>query len=130
MGHSYRAYCRKCRSSFAVKEGGGFFFHLLHCDTCGTERNIGFNEIGEPHLRYLKGLEGPYCGISSEHDQYVRENYPGEPMTMEEYHQAVEELCGKCNCGGRYRFEAPPRCPKCRREYLKTGREGIVVFYD
>lgn len=130
MGYSYTAYCRKCRSSFKVNDGGGFFFHLLRCDSCGGERSIGFDEIGEPHLRYLKGLDGPYCLASAEHDRHVRENYPGEPMGEEEYHGAVEEICGRCDCGGRFRFDAPPRCPKCRTAYEKTGGERPDVLYD
>lgn len=130
MGHTYRAFCRKCRSSFEVNEGGGFFFHLLRCDTCGAEKSIGFDEIGEPHLRYLKGLEGPYCVASSDHDRHVRENYPGEPMSEEEYHAAVEELCGTCECGGRFRFDGLPRCPKCHTPYHKNGAEETDVFYD
>lgn len=130
MGHTYRTVCRKCRSSFKVKEGGGFFFHLLHCDSCGAEKSIGFDEIGEPHLRYLKGLKVPYCMASAEHDRQVRQKYPGEPMTEEEYHAAVEQICGSCDCGGQFRLDAPPRCPRCRTPYQKTGREGIDVFYD
>lgn len=130
MGHTYRAFCRKCRSSFKVNEGGGFFFHQLRCVSCGTERSIRFNETGEPHLRYLKGLKGPYCTVTAEHDRRVRETYAGEPMSEEEYHAAVEELCGKCDCGGWFRFDAPPRCPRCRTPYQKTGREGVDVFYD
>lgn len=130
MGHSYRAFCRECRASFTVNEGGGFFFHLLRCGTCGGERSIGFDEIGEPHLRYLKGLKVPYCMASAEHDRHVRENYPGEPMGEKDYHTAVEEICGQCDCGGRFRFDAPPRCPKCRRPYEKTGGEKPDVLYD
>ena len=130
MGHSYRAFCRECRSCFTVNEGGGFFFHLLHCDACGAERSIGFDEIGEPHPRYLKGLKGPYCVASSEHDRHVRESYPVEPMGEDDYHAAVEQICGTCDCGGTFRFDAPARCPECRAEYRSSGSEGTLIYYD
>lgn len=59
MGMEYTAKCNKCGHEFEVSEGGGFFFHLLHCDKCGKQKSISFDEIGEPHLQYLKGLGAP-----------------------------------------------------------------------
>lgn len=130
MGQEYRAICVACGREFMVRDGGAFSFHLLHSDVCGTERGIGFDEIGEPHLRHLKGLKVPYCMASAEHDPHVRETYPGEPMGEEEYHTTVEGICGKCDCGGQFRFDAFPRCPKCRTPYEKTGGEKPDVLYD
>ena len=114
MGTGYRATCEKCGKKFDVNDGGGFFFHLLHCNKCGKEKSISFDKIGEPHLRYIKGLGTPYCIASSQHDEYIQKNYPGEPLSEKEYHKAVEKIGGKCKCGGLFRFNAPPRCPKCR----------------
>lgn len=130
MGSRFSAICNACGTHFAVNDGGGFFFHLLHCDACGTERAIGFDEIGEPHLRYLKGLKVPYCMASAEHDRRVRETFPGEPMTEEEYHAAVEELCGTCDCGGHFRFDAPARCPRCHSTDRREDPEGSFICYD
>ena len=31
----------------------------------------------------------------------------------EQEKQRVEEHLRPCTCGGRYRFDAPPRCPLC-----------------
>ena len=104
--------------------------HLLHCDTCGAEKGIDFDEIGEPHLRYLKGLKVPYCMASAEHDRHVRETYQGEPMTEEEYHVAVEELCGRCDCGGQFRLDAPARCPRCRSADYRLDPKGEFIYYD
>jgi hypothetical protein len=128
VGQYYEATCRTCGNRFTASEGGGFFFHLLRCDTCGANRAISFEEIGEPHLRYLKGLSVPYCGASSEHDQWVRENFEGEPINEEQYHQAVEEIAGGCTCGGRFRFNAPIRCPECRSEDIEQRELGLC--YD
>jgi len=65
-------------------------FHLLHCDRCGKDKSLSFDEIGEPHLAYLKGLPGPYAMATAGHDQEVKDNYPGEPLSEDEYHEAVE----------------------------------------
>lgn len=42
-----------------VSEGGGFCSLLLHCDKCGKEKNIGFDELEENHLGrdYKKQVE-------------------------------------------------------------------------
>jgi hypothetical protein len=91
----------------------------------------GFDEIGEPHLRYLKGLQVPYCVVSAERDRHVRKTYTGDPMTDDEYHAAVEELCGRCDCGGgQFRFDAAPRCPACRSADHRADPEGEFIFYD
>ena len=129
MGMEYTAKCNKCGHEFEVSEGGGFFFHLLHCDKCGKQKSISFDEIGEPHLQYLKGLGGPYCVASSEHDKYVRDNYPGDPISEEEYYKIIEVMLGQCKCGGSYKIKAGPRCPKCGSDdYDDAG--GIVCRYD
>ena len=128
MGHEFSAECTSCHSNFTVSEGGGFSFHLLRCEECGKDKSVGFEQLGEIHLRYLKGLPGPYAVVSTEADKHVRENYKGEPLSEDEYHRAVESSLRKCRCGGRFSFDAPPRCPKCKSvEFTNTG-EGVC--YD
>ena len=102
MGCRYGVKCAQCGHKFSINEGGGFFFHLLHCGSCGEEISVGFDEIGEAHVRYLKGLPGPYCVASSEFDNYMRDNYLGEPLSEEEYHVIVEQIAGACSCGGSF----------------------------
>jgi hypothetical protein len=89
-----------------------------------------FKELGETHLRYLKGLGMPYAIVSSEHDQWVRDHYPGEPLNEEEYHRAVERLAGDCRCGGHFSFDAPPRCPKCGSTALENDPDKPPMLYD
>jgi hypothetical protein len=128
MGYSFKATCKDCHLHFEGSQGGGFFFHLLRCDRCGDSKYIGFDEIGEPHLRYLKGLSGAYCIASSDSDKIVRESYPGDSITEEQYHQAVEQLAGCCPCGGRFKFDAPIRCPRCRSSRIDHGE--TLMMYD
>jgi uncharacterized Zn finger protein len=56
MGSQVNAKCRECGNTFTVMHGGGFFFHLVRCDQCGETKSIKFSNLGELHLRYLKGL--------------------------------------------------------------------------
>jgi len=129
MGHAYQAKCKKCGHEFNVEEGGGFLFHLLRCDKCGKTKSINFDELGESHSKYIKGLIVPYSVATSKQDKYIQENYPGESISEEEYHSEVEKIAGKCKCGGQFTFEAPPRCPKCKSMDIEdTGK--VVMLYD
>jgi len=130
MGTESGAICNKCSKKFTVEEGGGFVFHLLHCNKCGKSKSISFEEIGEPHLRYLKGLGGPYCMATRDFDKHIQENYPGTPLSRKEYHSIIEDMLGKCKCGGIFKFNAPPRCPKCKSKDFSNDPEGQVIMYD
>lgn len=128
MGHGSSAVCRKCGTSFEANEGGGFFFHPLHCDQCGRERVVRFEKLGVLHEQYIKGLSVPYCIMSSASDAATQARDDIEPLTEIEYHAAVERKQRKCRCGGRFRFGAPPRCPKCRS--MDWDPTGGFCCYD
>ena len=128
MGHRVRAKCLECGKAFTVDHGGGFYFHFLRCEKCGKTKSISFDRLGELHLRYLKGLPGPYCVVTSEHDKFVREQMDVVPMAEDEYHRGVEKVAGKCKCQGQYVFDAPPRCPKCHSAHIEEGE--VTSMYD
>ena len=107
MGCKFDAICDSCGSEFSANFGGGFFFHLLHCEDCGVEMAIRFEELGDLHFRYLKGLNGHYCLASAEHDRIIREIFPGPPLTEQEYRRKVEDLAGYCACGGKFDGNGP-----------------------
>jgi predicted Zn-ribbon and HTH transcriptional regulator len=130
MGCSYQAECRECAARFMCDDGGGMFFHLLRCDQCGKTKSIEFDELGELRLRYLKGLSGPYCMASAEHDKEVREHASVEPISEDDYYRGVEAMVKPCRCGGKYTFDAPPRCPECRSIHLEETGEEPSIYYD
>jgi hypothetical protein len=51
-----------------------------------------------------------------------------EPLLRD--HQEVEKLVGTCRCKGRYRFDAPARCPKCKSTDFADDPEFVTVYYD
>ena len=128
MGGTYQATCNACKHEFSVDEGGGFVFHLLRCDKCGKTKEIDFASLGEAHLRYIKGLPGPYCVVTRDSDKDIQDNYPGEPLSEEEYHAIVENVAGNCKCRGAFKFDAPPRCPKCKSDEIRET--GPSICYD
>ena len=97
MGHAYQAKCKKCGHEFNVEEGGGFSFHLLRCDKCGKTKSINFDELGEYHSKYIKGLIVPYSVATSKQDKYIQENYPGESISEEDIIQKLKKLLESVN---------------------------------
>ena len=128
MGHRNRAECKICGYDFEVDHGGGFFFHLLRCDSCSRTKSLNFDEIGEPHLQYLKGLDIPYSIETEDQWEYARKEYKGKVLSEEAYYKAVEDIAGKCKCGGNFTFNAKPRCPKCNSLEIEEGR--TLIDYD
>lgn len=127
MGQTYLAKCLKCGTEFEANSGGGFFFHLLHCDKCGREKTIRFRGLGELHMAFMKGMDFAYSSGSEGFNSKARE-YQGEPIDVEEYEAKVEEIAGKCRCRGLYKLQAKVRCPKCRSDEIEEGY--ITVMYD
>jgi len=46
MGTLHGVICRACGHKSNVDEGGGFVFHLLHCDRCGDGKSISLISSG------------------------------------------------------------------------------------
>ena len=128
MGHQTQDKCLDCGCTFAADHGGGFFFHLLRCDQCGQVTSVAFRDLGQLHVRYVKGLSVPYCTASEESDRQIQEHAPVEPISQQEYHRGVEARAGKCECGGQYTLDAPVRCPQCRSARIEEGQP--TIFYD
>ena len=130
MGSRYSIICRKCGRKSMIDEGGGFVFHVLRCDKCGQDRVVEFTKLGEIHVRYVKGLPGPYSISTSESDKRIQDNYPGKPLTELEYHEAIESSLDKCKCGGAFTFNAPIRCFHCRSTEYDIDPDGEMLLYD
>ena len=132
MGTATGQICRACGTKFSVRDGGGFFFDMLHCDACGKAQGVSHKSLGDIHLRFVKGLGRPYAIARAEMDRRIQEEYPGEPLSRHDYRAAAEATVGPCPCGGRFRYDAPARCPNCRStsEMWDPDPSTSRVFYD
>ncbi len=132
MGSATAHICKACGTKFGVRDGGGFFFDMLHCDTCGKAQGVGHRDLGEIHLRFVKGLDHPYAVARMEMDRRIQQDYPGEPLSRDEYHAAAEATLDACLCGGRFIYDAPARCPNCRStsEMWKRDRSFQTAYID
>ena len=132
MGQATGQTCTVCGTRFGLREGGGFFFDMLHCDVCGQPKHVGHQELGDIHFGFVKGLPGPYAVARSKMDQHIQDKFRGEPLSRDEYHAAAEATLDACSCGGRFRYDAPARCPGCRstRELWARDPKVGLIHYD
>jgi hypothetical protein len=121
-----------CGEHFSIRQGGGFFFDLLHCDRDGRERVVAHRDMGDTHLGFVKGLPGPYAVSRSALDGEIKRTFAGPALNVDQYHSAVEDSLEPCPCGGRYRYDARPRCPSCRStaESWDPDPKAGRVLYD
>jgi hypothetical protein len=132
MGSAHGYICRTCGTRFRIRSGGGFVFDLLHCDACGKPRSVGHDELRDIHLGFVKGLHGPYAVARAQMDRRIQDEYPGEPLTGDEYQAAAQATLEACPCGGRFRYDAPARCPGCRStsDQWERNPDAPTMQYD
>jgi hypothetical protein len=119
LGCSIQAACNKCKTHFTASKGGGRKFDLLHCDHCGAEHGINHDEIGNPYKRYCNSVEALFQFRRGRDENHIVKSIRNllsgvwYSVSTFQYNRAVEKKAGKCQCGGRFKFDAPPRCPGC-----------------
>lgn len=128
MGYIAQTKCLECGEVFVENYGGGFTSHQVRCDKCGKSIDIYFSDLGKLHKQYLKGLSTPFCMATADHDKYIQEHSKLSPISEEEYEAGVDKFSGTCRCGGSYKLDTPPRCPKCKSSNLEEEKPDI--FYD
>jgi hypothetical protein len=130
MGSTESMECKDCGSEFFWSEGGGFTFHLLHCDRCGEERSVGFEQLGDAHVAWLKGTGTVWTVATAESDRAAADSYTGPVLGDEDYEAAVAATAGTCRCGGSFAWDVPPTCPTCRSRNVDHRPGGPMVCYD
>ena len=65
-------------------------------------------------------------------DRRIQREYQGEPVGREEYHTLAEGTLRPCACGGRFRYDASPRCPSCHSLPEQWERDPTApnMLYD
>ncbi len=99
MGSEYKTTCRKCGHRFILHSGGGVTFEQLRCEACGRATAVLING-----------------------DHVV------DPSSEAGWARRMESKAGKCKCGGQFKLDAKPRCPKCRSLELDMKETGML--YD
>ncbi len=89
---------------------------------------MSIDELGELHLRYVKGLDVPFSSVTRREDELIRAEFDGTPISAEEYHRAIEARLKKCACGGSYLFDAPSRCPDCSSPALEYADDPHIMY--
>ena len=111
MGSATSQICRDCGEHFMARDGGGFMFDLLHCDTCGAGRSVSHEELGDIHLGFVKGLPGPYAVARSRMDAEIKATYPGRALTRAEYRAGAEATLDRAPAAARTATTPRPAAP-------------------
>ena len=84
------------------------------CKECGKkfEANVGSSMTF--HLLH--------CNACGEEKNVDKDEFGDKKM--------VEALLTACKCGGRYKFSAALRCPKCKSIELEYNPNGFITMYD
>ena len=132
MGSATSYICRTCGTHFMARDGGGFMFDLLHCDTCGATKSVSHQELGDIHLGFVKGLPGPYAMARAAMDRRIQDEYPGQDAHAGRVPRGGRGDAQVCACGGRFRYDAPARCPGCRstEDQWDEDPDGARMFID
>jgi hypothetical protein len=60
-------------------------FDQLRCDTCGTAKSVGHDEVAEHFQRFVKGMEVRYTVATGERDNQIMEDPDISPMSEDEF---------------------------------------------
>ncbi len=102
MGELFVATCDNCGNKFEVMLGQGFVSYVLHCDKCGQAKSILIEDLSEDW----------------------------QSMDLVHYYLELERVAGLCICGGSYKVEAPPRCPKCFSSNWAFPEFKCIALWD
>lgn len=121
--------CQTCGQEFCADFDDGLDYHLLRCNRCGGPSQVAFADLVGLRSAYVRGLPVPDLVLTASHNPRFARTQSGAPMSEAEYRLAIEASTGPHDCGGRFEFDAAPRCPKCRSADMDTGRDGSTVVY-
>ena len=110
MGSVNEAKCNHCSAVFRIRLGGGIQWELLRCEACGRLREVD--------RRDWESL-GPF-GRCHGH-RVLRDVVANE-------HGEMDEVIGRCPCGGRFTLSAAVRCPCCHSSDIETGK--VIAYSD
>ncbi len=125
MGESYMVICSACQHRFRVTSGPGMRFLVFHCDTCGRDKGVGFDDFGAEFTRLPEGI-GPYS-LERERDQESPVELRSERARIRQH---VEDTAGGCPCGGAFRLDAIARCPDCGSDRYVNDPNAEQILYD
>jgi hypothetical protein len=128
MAWVWRAICNHCETSFDAAWGHTRSGYCFRCGECGRPHFVLKEEVEKP--------PGTDFGLS----QVVEQSESKPKRTLEElsnellnrspsraylaWQERVEAVLPVCICGGRFRFNAPSRCPQCRSDDHRQDPSG------
>lgn len=120
MAWIWQAICNCCETHFNAAWGHTRRGYCLRCVECGRPQGVPNDEVEKApsNLDLAQAATATEVGPKSPKrsiEELVEELVARGPSPeWLEWQQRVEATLPACECGGRFRFGAPSRCPKCR----------------
>lgn len=96
------------------------------CPTCAREFKYQRYHAGFSNQGYLYCDSSPTVLVWETWEQPYRTLIDKHPWTLDRAEKTlVEEALASCPCGGRFRFDNPPRCPSCRADISELVPDKI-----
>lgn len=112
MGHAYEYRCSRCRKKELIHFGCGMGAKVFHCDSCGKENFVPLIELWKNSSRISKTTNDKNSNLNF--DPLINpESLKKDVKSLDAYLSVIEDLIGRCSCGGRWSPIAQPSCPSC-----------------
>ena len=128
------------RNGFIVVSRDGYFSNndrlamkrsIIRCPSCGESfsvKQVWRWGVGNDYVFFL------YCDSDSSLILFDEEELPRELNGLSPFNldddgkRLIEDNLRPCPCGGRFRFDAPLQCPKCKGVISKGYPKAVYYF--
>ena len=129
MGWARETKCDDCGERFMLYGGHARWSYRLRCEKCGEVHAVDKDDpiCGDRRTSLLKHEPMPTTISLDE----IRKMLKSDGLQLGQYsaddvrwQHDVEAALPVCACGGRYSFDARPRCPQCSSTELTSVPNG------
>jgi len=104
MGQMVNPKCRACGHEWAGELlGGTMLMGVYRCTKCPETREVTIVELS------AAGLDDAPWSLPA---------------------RKADHVLGRCACGGRFRYDAPVRCPECHSDDVDVEGDSGVILVD
>lgn len=107
----FHAICNDCNEKFVCYESDSASYHTLHCEICGKECNVAFDDTG---IQFLSCLVETNNHSENEDEENFTNSFEEHRVFVDgQSLKKIDKIAGLCECGGHFRLDLPVRCPRC-----------------
>lgn len=131
MGMVHETTCNHCGLQFELAVGGSMMAEMFHCHQCDEATAVERDRLRDAHDEHAGAIDAARRGqahrssAESPIAQQQRAELAAAPGGFDDH---LEQLVGRCPCGGQFGLYAQPRCPACKSTDLSLGE--VTMCFD